>query len=237
MIVSDLEEGDVFVDSRHPDFKLKYTGLDDGLGNSVVENEAGVLFRLLSKTEVTKLCEKKTKVIGLYGRARAGKDTVGNHLSKIGYLRVSYADRLKEICSRITELPLKIFYDDELKDKEMDIFIHGSAVTCTPRDFLIAYGTGFLRKLDEDFWIKQAFKNKQNLQMVFTDVRFTNEAEGIKDHGGILIHIKRKNFKTPSDNPLSEGLLDNYDKFDYTVEAESVGELLSKIDEIMNEVE
>lgn len=50
---------------------------------------------------------------------------------------------------------------------------------------------------------------------IFTDCRFPNEAQAIKDRGGVIIRIDRPGVKPVNDHP-SETALDNWD-FDYKI--------------------
>ena len=100
---------------------------------------------------------------------------------------------------------------------------------------LIQYGGGseaevFTREIEQSKWI-------------ITDVRFPNEAQAIKDRGGIVIRVKRPldrlgNSKLPklkhtsvTQHP-SETALDDYD-FDYVIENEgSIEELVEKVKQL-----
>lgn len=171
------------------------------------------------------------KLIGLYGRARSGKDTVAKWL---GYQRISFADPLKVIVADLVKVPLKYFHYDELKDRFDWFDLHGVPVYTTPRKLVIAYGTGFGRSVDDDLWCKKAMMELDpQKETVFSDVRFLNEAEAIQKKGGMLIHLKRLNFKHPVESSSSEGLLDDWDGFDHVVEASSLKSLDYQIKRIM----
>lgn len=96
----------------------------------------------------------------------------------------------------------------------------------TPREIMIKVGQ-FFRQFDKLFWVKRVFERIQALPKetvaVITDVRFKNEADFIKQHGGILIRLERDpklSIYEGDINDISENDLDNYDKFDYRVSAE-----------------
>lgn len=56
-------------------------------------------------------------IICVNGRARAGKDTVSDvFVKKLGFKKISFADPIKEICSKAFDIPLNSLYDDDLKD-------------------------------------------------------------------------------------------------------------------------
>jgi hypothetical protein len=56
-------------------------------------------------------------ILGISGRARAGKDTVAEiFIKKFNFKRVSFADPLKEICSEAFNIPLDTFHNNTKKD-------------------------------------------------------------------------------------------------------------------------
>lgn len=81
------------------------------------------------------------------------------------------------------------------------------------------WGTEFRRSQDANYWVNKAFERiPANLDIaMFTDVRFPNEAEAIKQRGGYTINVQRLNkdgsqyFSSdrPVDHP-SETALDGY---------------------------
>ena len=74
---------------------------------------------------------------------------------------------------------------------------------------------------------------------IITDVRFPNEAQAIKDRGGILIRINRPQYLDNGlvirkDEHLSETALDDYDEFDYVInnDTNSVQDLVDKVKQL-----
>jgi hypothetical protein len=60
-------------------------------------------------------------ILGISGRARAGKDTLAElFIKEYGFKKVSFADSLKEICSLAFNIKLTDFYDDTIKDKKWE---------------------------------------------------------------------------------------------------------------------
>lgn len=56
-------------------------------------------------------------LLGISGQKRHGKDSVADVLVKdFGFKKVALADPLKQICSKVFQIPLQAFYKDELKD-------------------------------------------------------------------------------------------------------------------------
>ncbi|AWY06657.1 deoxynucleoside monophosphate kinase [Microbacterium phage Zeta1847] len=52
--------------------------------------------------------------------------------------------------------------------------------------------------------------------LAFTDVRFPDEADLIRSHGGIVVRVVRPGLARPADEDISETALDDYD-VDYTI--------------------
>lgn len=148
----------------------------------------------------------KIKAIGLCGLARCGKDTffsiVKEYFSNKGYqpYRLSFADILKEDVNEFLweKTGINAFTEDPI-EKELI------------RDFLVAYGTKLMRRIDENYWIS---KVEQNLRPappfgempsplpVFTDVRYLNELKWIKSLGGSIIHIEREGILPPNEEEI-----------------------------------
>jgi hypothetical protein len=60
-------------------------------------------------------------ILGISGRARSGKDTLaGLFITDFNFVKISFADSLKEVCSSVFSIDLNIFHDNELKDKPFE---------------------------------------------------------------------------------------------------------------------
>lgn len=124
------------------------------------------------------------QIIGLTGKAGAGKTTVAMHLERhYGFKRLSFAEPLKRM---LIETGLATY--EELY------------VTKTPmsRKLMQVIGTDIIRnRVDKDFWVKQMAERIIELtrsgyfRFVIDDVRFQNEADFIRRLGGIVILITR----------------------------------------------
>lgn len=77
----------------------------------------------------------------------------------------------------------------------------------TIRDALLIFGTEVARQcFDEDIWLKEAMLlvDEDDLNVI-TDTRFDNEAQVIRDHGGIVVVINRDHeFHGSKDDHVSE---------------------------------
>lgn len=89
------------------------------------------------------------------------------------------------------------------------------------------------------------FEEERVSNWIITDVRFPNEADAIRERGGIIIRVNRKHgYNTPDGKwkeiPInyheSETALDNYD-FDYVIENhKTIKELEEEVKEVYNKI-
>ena len=64
----------------------------------------------------------------------------------------------------------------------------------TARLFMQLIGTNVGRIIHPDVWVLGTFRTwQQHSNWIFTDVRFPNELQAIRDRGGIIIRITRAN--------------------------------------------
>lgn len=148
-----------------------------------------------------------------------------------------WAGKLKLIASILTGIPADKFEDQEFKKTHMgaqwattgydeDKQTHWFK-PMTVREFLQRIGTDGLRDgLHANTWINALMADYEGIydidtdcttwpNWVVTDTRFPNEAQAIKDAGGIVIRIDRPGVKPINPHP-SETALDDWN-FDYKV--------------------
>lgn len=125
-------------------------------------------------------------LIGLTGKAGAGKDTVADYLVERGFAKVSFADPIKQMLCALMDVG-KHQWEDRLW-KERPVFMGHS-----PRYLAQTLGTEWGRKLVHNkIWIKLALEEADRYnKAIITDVRFDNEAQAIRDHGGVVIQVLR----------------------------------------------
>lgn len=169
---------------------------------------------------------KQPKVIGIMGKKFHGKDTVADHIvKKYGYNKISYADPLKEGCRQIFGLD-----DEQLYGSKKEVIDEYWGVT--PRTILQYVGTDLFRNqlsniipdIDKNIWIKRmerTFIDNPDKSYIIADVRFPNEFEMIKRHGGIIIKVVRPDIKS-EDTHASET---NIDKMTGDIEINNKGTL------------
>jgi dephospho-CoA kinase len=174
-------------------------------------------------------------LIGICGKKRHGKDTVGDYLVKeYGFIKISFSDKLKEICKILFNFSDEQLYGS-LKETEDPYW------KVTPRNVLQFVGTDLFRNqlskiiphIKKDFWVecvKHFLLQNKHKRIVICDVRFINEANMIKDLGGKLIKITRNLIS--QDDHASEQEVDLI-KTDYNIKNnETITELYREIDKL-----
>ena len=177
-------------------------------------------------------------IIGITGRKRHGKDTLGDYLvSNYGYTKIGFADALKEGCRHIFG-----FNDDQLygNSKEID----DEFWKASPRKVLQFVGTDLFRDqlarvLPEDkydIWVKVVEKTilqNPDKKYVITDVRFNNELAFIKKYNGLTIKVQRDTI-TDIDWHISESYIDEL-QTNYTIKnSGTLEELYKKLENVMD---
>lgn len=159
-------------------------------------------------------------IIGITGRKQSGKDTVGNYLVKNhGFVRVAFADVLKEACRIIFHLD-----DEQLYGNAKEII--DSNWQHTPREILQKVGTELFRdelpkhlKISNDIWIRSVNIQIRNLskqgytRFVVTDVRFKNEFDFVMNlRGGVTWKVIRQSIMHTQSEDLhaSEAQIDTF---------------------------
>ncbi|MFB7823870.1 deoxynucleotide monophosphate kinase family protein [Streptomyces hydrogenans] len=140
--------------------------------------------------------------IAIAGRARVGKDTVGEYLVRSrGYRRVAFADALKEVALRVNPI---VVTDEDLYnipgDRLSDVVGYGGWEAAKDRHpevrrFLQELGAA-MRAVDPEIWIRAALKkvdeaNEAGVPCVVTDVRYLNELDELKRRRWHTVHINR----------------------------------------------
>lgn len=131
-------------------------------------------------------------LIGLTGAAGSGKNTAAARLVKAhGFYSLAFADPLYEMVSIVTGLMREDLEDREIKETPIDW------LGKSPRQLLQSLGTEWGRGcVRDDLWITIAFRRIDEIldggrSVVVTDVRFPNEAEAIRERGGVVWRITR----------------------------------------------
>lgn len=108
--------------------------------------------------------------IGLIGLAGSGKDTAAEALYKLGYKRVSFAQKLKYLAG--------YFGWDGFKDARGRALLQDLGMAA--------------RRYNPNHWIEELHSICDRKRfLVYTDVRFQNEADYVREQGGIVVRIVR----------------------------------------------
>lgn len=160
--------------------------------------------------------------IGLSGWAKSGKDTFASYLiEKYGYKRLSFADPMREALLRLNPSIPYMGLDVGIKLATAVRLMGWESVkreTPEVRDLLQRFGTEVGREMfGENFWVDLAISKIQpGDKIVFSDVRYKNEADAIRSIGGLIIRVNRDGVVAANDHS-SEHDLDDYD-FDLVVD-------------------
>ena len=137
-----------------------------------------------------------------------------------------FAGKLKDIASHLTGIDIEDFEDQDFKKtnlgREWWTICDEGHQPMTVRDFLQKLGTDALRTgLHPNVWVNALMadyvpdEDGDLPNWIITDTRFPNEAQAIKEKGGIIIRIDRPGVKPINDHPSEVGL-DGWD-FDYKI--------------------
>jgi hypothetical protein len=154
-------------------------------------------------------------IIGLAGYARSGKDTAADALESIGFRRIAFADKLREFVYALNPEvdggPMGTRFLKDVIDQygwaEYKNTYWGESI----REQLQFVGTDCVRNiLGPNTWANATFDSMDMTKhYAITDVRFINEADGIRERGGRMYRILR-NGVGPANNHVSEIALDDY---------------------------
>ena len=162
------------------------------------------------------------KVIGISGKKQSGKDTVAAMLSLMypGCVKYYFAGELKKEVARACGVTTE--YIDQHKPNF--------------RLILQGWGTDFRRNVyGDDYWLKKMDIALESLHtfkyLLIPDVRFKNEYEWVKGHGGVMIRLERPS--SAIDTHPSETELDSQKEWDYVLDNSGTPEqLLEQVKQI-----
>lgn len=139
---------------------------------------------------------KHPHIIGLTGQAGAGKDTVRAILQEHGYHGLAFADPIREMLGALLDCTGQGRQWMHLRDlKECAI----PGLDASYRQLAQTLGTEWGRTVSPDFWLRIAAAHMQSItrdgfapiSFVFSDVRFPNEADFIRQRGGVVWAVYR----------------------------------------------
>jgi len=142
-------------------------------------------------------------ILGMVGKARSGKDTFNMYLLDAlcdiygkefkEFAVIAFAQELKSMCMKHFGLLYDQVYGNskEVVDKR---YKKPNGDYWTAREIMQAFGE-FYRTIDYDYWVNlvgEMIDANPDANYVITDVRHRNESDFVKNKGGILIKIVRK---------------------------------------------
>ncbi len=186
------------------------------------------------------------RIIGLSGYARSGKDTVADFLvNDHNFTKVSFAEPMRNALYALNPIVggnmllvgsdgisqyHRMYLQNVIDDYGWDGYkesIYGDEI----RQLMQRLGTEVGRmQFGKDFWVSQAFANLPEGNIVFTDVRFHNEADAVKAAGGENWRIRRPGVN-PANDHISETGLDDFDFDKYIYNDGDLKELSWKVAE------
>jgi len=176
-------------------------------------------------------------LIGVSGRKRHGKDTFAARLVEHhGFTRVAFADPMRQMALaldpiisegwRLSALVEAFGWEEAKANPEV-------------RRTLQRLGTEAGRGvLGDGIWVDTAMRHARKLggRVAFTDCRFPNEADAIRDAGGQVIRVNRPAFPDDGDPHPSETALDRYPFDDLVLNDGTVDDLHAIADSIAAEL-
>lgn len=130
-------------------------------------------------------------LIGITGKAGAGKDTLGDYLwRKHAAVRIAFADPLKRAAQEIFGLSDAETWERDLKEVEIPYW------GMSPRRMMQLLGTEAMQDtFGRDVWLKRWQQSydivKHSDNVVVPDVRFEAEAGLIRALGGVIVKVTR----------------------------------------------
>lgn len=163
--------------------------------------------------------KKQLTIIGLSGYGRSGKDTVASFLVERGFTRLAFADILREALYVLNPyLPTSGGKFVRLADYVDEFGWEVAKKNDQVRLYIQRIGSDVGRDLiHKDIWVDSLFDRMSlDTKYVISDVRFFNEANRVRRHGGQMWRINRPGCG-PVNGHYSEIVLDEYN-FDHVID-------------------
>ena len=174
-------------------------------------------------------------IIGLIGFAQVGKSTAAKHLEGRGFVRINMKDAL--VAELRKNFPLLLSALSEIYHLTEDELFEQKPLAM--RSLMRNYGTEVRRGDNTNYWttqwrLKCSEAYRAGESVVVDDVRFLNEAEAVRQQGGILIRLTRPDIATGGDHASETEQLEIV--ADHTIECPpgEHGILYNALDEIIS---
>ena len=173
-------------------------------------------------------------IIGFAGKKGCGKSTAATHLcQKLGFVKHSFADPLKAMTYQF----IKGFGYSDMDvdhymrvDKEFPIPLIGRSARLIMQTLGTEWGRNCIR---DDVWVRvERYRliSTKAQWIVYDDIRFENEAELIRDKGGVIIHIDRDDLVDPDHHASERGIINHDDDLFIDNDADDVKDFLFDLD-------
>lgn len=175
-------------------------------------------------------------IIGITGKKGVGKTTMATHIAALyeGFSVFSFSKTLKYTLSYLTGIDVDYFISRKKKESPLDNWNY-----MTPRKMMQLFGTEVARHIHPDFWLKSAEYHIPKGDVIIDDVRFPNEANWIKNRGGVVVKIIG-GIPRIEDGHSSENLLGIYPDHQienkFTETKDTLDEFYNKIDHFMKSI-
>lgn len=179
------------------------------------------------------------RLIGFCGPKGSGKSTAAQMLveyTEQAWTRYSFANPIREML-RVLGVSERVMLDPDRKEKPLDT-LGGKS----PRQLLCSLGTTWGREhVGEHLWTNQAARRIPSLLsgtgvegVVIDDVRFEDEAQLIRDLGGIVIELRRTGYYYTTDHRTEHGI--DGDHIDQSIDADNAQQLSREIARIIAQI-
>lgn len=171
--------------------------------------------------------------LGIHGRKRVGKDTLSRLLVlQHGFAQVAFADPIREM---LNSLGVPRYYTEE-----KNVAIPGLGKTYT--ELCQTLGTDWGRLMVSDtIWIDIAKARAREAfvgsccGVVFSDVRYANEAEAVRSLGGKIIFLEGSRGISVNDHTSESSLDEQYRDFTLRNDG-SIADLDASLSEFMQKL-
>jgi len=139
-------------------------------------------------------------IVGICGLIGCGKGTVGDILVEQGFVKISFADKLKDGVAEIFGWNRAMLEGDtnesrQWREQRDNYWSDETQMEVTPRVVLQLFGTDCMRDgFYDGVWVsllKKTILDNPEQNYVIPDVRFANEVDMIRDIGGQVWEVKR----------------------------------------------
>lgn len=154
---------------------------------------------------VAKLAGRAQRIIGITGRAGAGKSAAASMVP--GACVIGLADPLYAMLAAMLGIPEPVLRQRECKESVVPWL--GKSVRELLQTLGTEWGRGMIRS---DVWLRLLERRLEHLEdqgisiVVVADVRFENEVEYLRGRGGEIWHVRRPGFEGPAEHSSEAGL-------------------------------